>query len=83
MCPSPLTGICGVVAFAVSRRTRELGIRMALGATGSDIIGSVLVSGMRPVFADQRTANSWLRAALEDRDFIDSPREKLLHGSKQ
>jgi predicted permease len=44
-------GIYGVVAFAVSRRSRELGIRAALGATRSDIIRSVLVSGMRPVFA--------------------------------
>jgi ABC-type antimicrobial peptide transport system permease subunit len=45
-----VVGIYGVVAFAVSRRTRELGIRVALGATHRDIIRFVLTSGMRPVF---------------------------------
>jgi predicted permease len=44
-----VVGIYGVVAFAVKRRTRELGIRMALGATKTDIVRFVLASGMRPV----------------------------------
>jgi ABC-type antimicrobial peptide transport system permease subunit len=42
-------GMYGVVAFTASQRTKELGIRVALGATKSTVIRLVLASGVRPI----------------------------------
>jgi predicted permease len=42
-------GIYGVISFAVARRTPEIGIRIALGAQGGQLMTMVLRQGMRPV----------------------------------
>jgi predicted permease len=43
-------GIYGVVSHAVSKRTRELGIRMSLGASAGDVVRMAVGGGMRLVF---------------------------------
>jgi putative ABC transport system permease protein len=43
-------GTYGLIAYAVAQRTREIGIRMALGARPLEIVGDVLGRGMRLAF---------------------------------
>lgn len=44
-----VSGVYGTVAFSMSQRTREIGIRTVLGATKGRILGSVLVSGIQQI----------------------------------
>jgi putative ABC transport system permease protein len=42
-------GIYSVLSYAVRRRVREIGIRMALGASHSDVLRMVVADGMKPI----------------------------------
>jgi putative ABC transport system permease protein len=44
-----VVGIFGVVSYVAVQRTREIGLRMALGAQRSEILGLVVRQGMRPI----------------------------------
>jgi ABC-type antimicrobial peptide transport system permease subunit len=45
-----MVGLYGLVSYTVSRRTREIGIRIAIGATSTRILRMVLRQGMAPAW---------------------------------
>jgi putative ABC transport system permease protein len=43
-------GVFGVMAYSVSRRTREIGVRVALGAGSDEVLRMILSQGLRTIF---------------------------------
>ncbi len=73
-------GVYGAVALDVRRRTREMGIRCALGATRRELAGLVVATGMRPVLTGAVVgvvAALWAGPLLEATLFGVSARDPL------
>jgi putative ABC transport system permease protein len=73
-------GAYGVLSYAVSRRTAEMGIRMALGAPRAGVLRMILRQGMTPVIAGLAAGSLGALALgqyLESLLFQVSPRDPL------
>jgi predicted permease len=57
-------GLYGVMAYAVAERTREIGIRMALGAQRRDVIGMIVRESLVPVLAGVALGTAGALAAV-------------------
>jgi putative ABC transport system permease protein len=74
------TGLFGVLSYVVVRRTRELGIRIALGARREQVIAMVLANGLRLALVGivSGAIAAWLGArAVSSLLFDVSPRDPL------
>lgn len=77
-----LSGIYGVLAYTVSRRTHEIGIRRALGAQPGALAWQVGASGLLPVAAGLVAgliASYWLAGLLRAQLFGISPADPLTY----
>ena len=42
-------GVYGLISYSVSQQTRDIGLRMALGAQPSEVVSTIVIAGSRPI----------------------------------
>lgn len=80
-----MTGLYGVLSHVVSRRRREMGLRLALGADRRDILRLILLGGFRPVAEGLfiGLASAWVLRQVFQMEFTSelSPIDLAMFGS--
>jgi ABC-type antimicrobial peptide transport system permease subunit len=74
-------GLYSLIAYDVAQRTQELGVRLALGASMSDVVGLVMSSGVRLVAVGLVLGGGvalWGSRFMEGLMFRQSPRDPLV-----
>jgi len=71
-------GIYAVVAYTVSRRTSEIGVRIALGATAARVVGEITADSMRVVASGAMVG--WALALLVDAHLVHGPMYASVYG---
>ena len=77
-------GLYSMIAYGVAQRTRELGVRLALGASGGNIIRLIVTSGLRLVVAGLVIGGVialWAAPWMQELMFDASPRDPLVYSS--
>ena len=76
-------GLYSLIAYDVAQRTQELGVRLALGASASDVMTLVMSSGVRLVFVGVVLGGGlalWGSKWMEGLMFQQSPRDPIVFG---
>ena len=77
-----MIGIYGVVAYSVRHRTREIGVRMALGASTPTVVGHIIRTGASPVVLGMAVGiigAAWLSSLMKGMIFGITPTDPLTY----
>jgi len=77
-----LVGLYGVITQSIGQRAKELGVRVALGASSADVVGLVMRQGLRPALIGIGAgliATLWMSRMLSALLFGVSPTDPLTY----